>query len=111
MAYQYEIITALADPTRQQVFERLRHGACSVGEIASGLSVSRPAVSQHLKVLKQSGLVVDRARGTRRFYSSKREGLQPLRVWLEGFWDEALASYAAQFSDEDQGEHKHGSND
>ena len=91
---------ALADPTRRQVFERLGHGGRSVGEIATGLPVSRPAVSQHLKVLKDAGLVTDRAEGTRRIYTIDPAGLGPLRAWLDRFWDEALTSYVAQFDDD-----------
>lgn len=88
-------LAALADPTRRQVFERLRAGPLAVGAIASGLPVTRPAVSQHLKVLKAAGLVADRAVGTRRVYCVDPDGLAALRRWLDQFWDEALASYAA----------------
>ena len=87
---------ALSDPTRRRVFQRLRAGALSVGEIARGLPVSRPAVSQHLKVLKDAGLVVDRADGTRRVYHIDPKGLGQVRAWLDQFWDEALAAYAAE---------------
>jgi DNA-binding transcriptional ArsR family regulator len=75
------------------VFDRLRRGARSVGEIAEGMDVSRPAVSQHLKVLKAARLVVDRAEGTRRLYAVDAQGLESLRRWLDGFWDEALAAF------------------
>jgi DNA-binding transcriptional ArsR family regulator len=75
------------------VFKRLRAGARSVQQIADGMNVSRPAVSQHLKVLKAAGLVVDRAAGTRRLYAINRRGLDELRGWLDGFWDEALAAF------------------
>jgi DNA-binding transcriptional ArsR family regulator len=88
-----EVLDALGDPTRRSVFERLRGGACSVGEIAEGMDVSRPAVSQHLKVLKAARLVVDRAEGTRRLYAVETQGLEALRSWLDGFWDEALAAF------------------
>jgi DNA-binding transcriptional ArsR family regulator len=88
-----EVLDALGDPTRRSVFERLRAGACSVGEIADGMDVSRPAVSQHLKVLKAARLVVDRAEGTRRLYAVETQGLEALRSWLDGFWDEALAAF------------------
>jgi DNA-binding transcriptional ArsR family regulator len=87
------ILDALGDPTRRTVFERLRGGARSVGEIAEGMDVSRPAVSQHLKVLKAARLVVDRAEGTRRVYAVDAQGLEALRRWLDGFWDEALAAF------------------
>jgi len=92
MAYR-NALAALADPTRRKVFERLRFGAEPVGAIARGLPVSRPAVSQHLKVLKEAGLVADRPEGTRRVYYIDPEGLGALRAWLDGFWDETLAAY------------------
>jgi DNA-binding transcriptional ArsR family regulator len=94
MAYQLAL-DALADPTRRAVFERLRAGPRSVGEIAETLPVSRPAVSQHLKVLKSAGLVADEARGTARIYRIHADGLRELRDWLDGFWDDALASFKA----------------
>jgi DNA-binding transcriptional ArsR family regulator len=87
------VLDALGDPTRRSVFERLRGGARSVGEIAEGMDVSRPAVSQHLKVLKEARLVVDRAEGTRRLYVVEAQGLEALRGWIDGFWDAALASF------------------
>src|SRR6266702_4174722 len=90
MAYR-NALAALADPTRRRVFERLKSGPKPVGKIARGLPVSRPAVSQHLKVLKEAGLVTDRPEGTRRVYYIDPEGLGALRVWLDRFWDEALA--------------------
>jgi DNA-binding transcriptional ArsR family regulator len=86
--------TALSDPTRRAVFERLQHGGLSVGEIARGLPVSRPAVSQHLRVLKDAGLVADRADGTRRVYHIDPAGLAAFRAWLDRFWDAALEAYA-----------------
>jgi DNA-binding transcriptional ArsR family regulator len=89
-------LAALADPTRRRVFERLAGGPRSVGQIAEGLPVSRPAVSQHLKVLKQAGLVRDEAQGTRRIYRIDPRGLGPLRAWLDRFWDEALAAFARE---------------
>ena len=91
--YIEQILDALGDPTRRSVFERLRGGARSVGEIAQGMDVTRPAVSQHLKVLKGVRLVVDRAEGTRRLYAVDVQGLEALRSWLDGFWDEALAAF------------------
>jgi DNA-binding transcriptional ArsR family regulator len=89
-------LTALADPTRRQVFERLRGGPKPVGVVAKGLPVSRPAVSQHLKVLKDAGLVRDQAEGTRRVYSIDPNGLGAIRRWLDEFWDEALADFRAE---------------
>jgi DNA-binding transcriptional ArsR family regulator len=91
--YEEPVLNALGDPTRRSVFERLRGGARSVGEIAEGMDVSRPAVSQHLKVLKAARLVVDRAEGTRRLYAVDAQGLEALRSWLDGFWDETLAAF------------------
>jgi DNA-binding transcriptional ArsR family regulator len=92
MAYE-KALKCLADPTRRQVFECLREGPMSVGEIAEDMPVSRPAISQHLKALKEAQLVTDRAEGTRRVYCIDPNGLGPLRAWLDGFWDEALASF------------------
>jgi DNA-binding transcriptional ArsR family regulator len=100
MAYS-DAIQALGDPTRRTVFELLREGPRSVGELAGGLPVSRPAVSQHLRVLEDAGLVRRRAEGTRNFYSVNGEGLAEVRAYFEGFWDEALAAFkAAAESDE-----------
>lgn len=92
MAYA-NALTCLSDPTRRRVFERLRSGPKSVGVLAKGLPVSRPAVSQHLKALKEAGLVVERPEGSRRIYSIDPEGLGELRRWLDDFWDEALAAF------------------
>ena len=92
MAYG-KALAALADPTRRRVFERLRRGPKSVGALAHGLPVSRPAVSQHLRALKEAGLVGDRAEGTRRVYFIDPHGLAALRRWLDQFWDEALAAF------------------
>ena len=86
-------LSALADPTRRAVFEHLRHGPDCVGALASRLPVSRPAVSEHLKVLKQAGLVIDRPDGARRVYSINTDGLAQLRGWLEQFWDDALDAF------------------
>jgi DNA-binding transcriptional ArsR family regulator len=85
---------ALADPTRRRVLQRLQGRAMSVGEIARGLPVSRPAVSQHLKVLKDAGLVVDQAEGTRRVYHIDPNGIAAIRSWLDQFWDTALQAFA-----------------
>ena len=92
MAYG-SALAVLADPTRRRVFERLRHGPRAVNVIAAGLPVSRPAVSQHLKVLKSAGLVEERNEGVRRIYSLRREGLLELREWLDSFWDDALEAF------------------
>ena len=89
-------LQCLSDPTRREVFERLRAGPRSVGALARGLPVSRPAVSQHLKALKEAGLVADRPEGTRRVYFIDPHGLGSLRRWLDQFWDEALAAFQAQ---------------
>jgi DNA-binding transcriptional ArsR family regulator len=86
-------LAALADPTRRAVFERLRRSPASVGEVASELPVSRPAVSQHLKALKVAGLVVDRSDGARRVYYIDPDGLGELRRWLDEFWGDALAAF------------------
>ena len=96
MANEERALAALADPTRRIVFERLAQGPQAVGELASGLPVSRPAVSQHLAVLKSAGLVVDRADGTRRVYQIDPAGLGPLRAWLDRFWDLALEAFRAE---------------
>jgi len=95
MAYE-KALSALADPTRRHVFERLKAGPKSVGAVARGMPVSRPAVSQHLKALKEAGLVADRPEGTRRVYFIDPHGLGELRKWLDQFWDEALASFQAE---------------
>src|SRR6201993_2160367 len=92
MAYGSALMV-LADPTRREVFERLRAGPRPVNAIAQGLPVSRPAVSQHLKVLKGAGLVEERTDGVRRIYSLRREGLMELREWLDSFWSDALEAF------------------
>jgi DNA-binding transcriptional ArsR family regulator len=104
MAYA-EALAALADPTRRSVFETLREGPRSVGDLARGLPVSRPAVSQHLRVLKDAGLVRERREGTRNYYSVDGDGLANVREYFEAFWDEALAAFKAaaeQEGDEDE---------
>ncbi len=93
LAYEERVFDALGDPTRRAVLKRLRGGGRSVGEIADGMKVSRPAVSQHLKILKAARLVVVHAEGTRRVYAVDKRGIQSLRKWLEGFWDEALTAF------------------
>jgi DNA-binding transcriptional ArsR family regulator len=89
------VLDALGDPTRRLVFMRLREGNRSVTEIAKGLDVSRPAVSQHLKVLKTAGLAVARVEGTRRLYAVDTRGIEAVRSWLDGFWDKALVAFKA----------------
>lgn len=91
--YAERAFDALGDATRRAVFERLRSGERSVNELADGLHVSRPAVSQHLKVLKAARLVVVRAEGTRRLYAVDVRGLTEVRNWLDGFWDHTLAAF------------------
>src|SRR5437868_15530321 len=92
MTYTDSLAT-LADPTRRQLMERLRGGPQAVGELARGLPISRPAVSQHLKVLKDARLVTDRAEGTRRVYQIDPHGLGEIRRWLDQFWDASLAAF------------------
>jgi DNA-binding transcriptional ArsR family regulator len=89
-------LAALADPTRRQVFEKLNSGPKAVGAIARDLPVSRPAVSQHLRVLKDAGLVADRSEGTRRVYYIDPHGLGAIRKWLDQFWDVALEAFAEE---------------
>jgi len=98
-------IKALGDPTRKAVFELVAGAPMPVGAIAERLPVSRPAVSQHLKVLKEAGLVVDRAAGTRRYYAVDPDGVDALRSYFERFWSTALWSFknAAEAAKEEQG--------
>ena len=97
MANQLTIdgFAALADPTRRQVFERLAKRALSVGELADKLPVSRPAVSQHLKVLQDAGLVRHERDGTRRVYRVDPRGIEAMKTYLDRFWDRALAAFKA----------------
>ncbi|MCX9079562.1 MAG: metalloregulator ArsR/SmtB family transcription factor [Candidatus Methanoperedens sp.] len=88
-------LIALSDPTRRAILEKLRQGPRAVGEIASGMPVSRPAVSQHLKVLKESGLVAETRAGTRHYFVLAPAGLGELRAYLDGLWGDALAAFAA----------------
>jgi DNA-binding transcriptional ArsR family regulator len=88
-------LDALGDSTRRQVFELLRAGPRSVGDLAVGLPVSRPAVSQHLRVLEEAGLVTHRREGTRHLYELDSSGVVVLREWVDGFWSEALARFKA----------------
>ena len=91
---------ALGDPTRRAIFERLGEGPRAVGELASELPVSRPAVSQHLKVLKEAGLVVDTAQGTRRLYRLDPDGVGAVRAYFDTFWNQALAAFKAAIEQE-----------
>lgn len=101
MAYE-NALEALADPTRRRVFERLRGGPSAVGRLAMGLPVSRPAVSQHLKVLKEAGLVREEPDGARRIYRIDPQGLGPLRAWLDQFWENALDAFKAEAEKEEE---------
>jgi DNA-binding transcriptional ArsR family regulator len=92
-AYRSAALAALGDPTRRAILERLREGPLPVGQIAAELPVSRPAVSQHLRVLKDAGLVNERKDGTRRLYRLEPAGLGELREYLEDFWSAALSSF------------------
>ena len=98
-------MSALGDPTRRAIFELLADGPRPVGEIARELPITRPAVSQHLRVLKEAGLVIDRQRGTRRLYQLNPDGVDALRAYFDGFWNRALAAYkqaAEQTNEEEQ---------
>jgi DNA-binding transcriptional ArsR family regulator len=93
MAYRVDGLSALADPTRRAIFERVAERPSAVGELATELPISRPAVSQHLKVLKDARLVIDQPDGTRRIYSVDPEGVDALRGYLDQFWSQALANF------------------
>jgi DNA-binding transcriptional ArsR family regulator len=93
-------LTALGDPTRRAIFERLAGGPQAVGELARELPVSRPAVSQHLKVLKDAGLVVDRPDGTRRLYQLDPTGIEAVRGYFDTLWTQALAAYKMAVEEE-----------
>jgi DNA-binding transcriptional ArsR family regulator len=95
MTYADRVMDALGDSTRRAIFKQLRRGQRSVGELAARMDVSRPAVSQHLQILRAARLVTDRAEGTRRLYSVDPRGIEALRDWLDGFWDEALGAFKA----------------
>lgn len=95
MSNHEAVFEALGDATRRDILEELRRRPCSVGALADMLPVSRPAVSQHLKVLHEAGLVGHRREGTRNVYHLDPAGLEPLRAWLDGFWQDALGSFAA----------------
>lgn len=93
MANISTVFSALADPSRREIFERVARGPCAVGEIAEGIAISRPAVSQHLKVLKAAGLLRCLPEGTRNVYYLDPQGIAAMRQYLEGFWGNALASF------------------
>ena len=99
-------LAALADPTRRRVFEALKAGPRSVSRIAARLPVSRPAVSQHLKVLKEAGLVSDETSGTRRIYRIDPKGLAQIRRWLDSFWDDALTAFQNEANRQQEQEEK-----
>ncbi len=103
MTYAAAGIAALGDPTRRAIFERLADRPCAVGELARELPVSRPAVSQHLKVLKEAGLVSDRRAGNRRIYQLDPEGIDATRAYLDRFWNRALTAFkqAVEQTDEE----------
>jgi DNA-binding transcriptional ArsR family regulator len=102
MTNQTNGLTALGDPTRRAIFEHLAERPRAVGELARELPVSRPAVSQHLKVLKDAGLVVDRAAGARRIYQLDPDGVGALRAYLDRFWTSALAAYKTVVEQRDE---------
>ncbi len=94
-------LSALADPTRRRIFERLREGQRSAGELAWGMPVSRPAVSQHLRVLLDAGLVSRRREGTRQFYEMDREGLTELRSYVDSLWEDVLSAFKRSLESEE----------
>lgn len=93
MTYEERVLDALGDPTRRAVLKRLRGGGRSVAEIAEGMAVSRPAVSQHLKLLRAARLVTVHSEGTRRVYAVDTRGMELVRKWLDQFWDETLLAF------------------
>jgi DNA-binding transcriptional ArsR family regulator len=104
----YAAFAALGDPTRRLIFERLARRPMSVGRLAARLPVSRPAVSQHLKVLKEAGLVRDQAEGTQRVYRIDPRGLEMMRAYLDRFWDRSLAAFKAAAEAETDEEEENG---
>ena len=101
-----DTLVALADPTRRAIFEALRDRPRTVGELAASQPVSRPAVSQHLRVLESARLVRADPQGNRRLYSIRREGLEELKQYLDGFWSDALSAYAAEITRRKTGQRK-----
>ena len=103
MAYgNIALFDALGDPTRREILEKLRAGPRAVGEIAAVMPISRPAVSQHLKVLKDSGLVAETRQGTRHYFAIAPEGIGELRAYLDGLWGDALAAFARHVAQREQ---------
>jgi DNA-binding transcriptional ArsR family regulator len=100
--YQANGLSALGDPTRRAIFERLARGPSAVGELANELPVTRPAVSQHLKVLKDAGLAIDEADGNRRLYRLNPAGIGALRAYFDGFWNQALTAFKAAAEQNDE---------
>ena len=100
MAYQELAFAALSDQTRREILEKLRGGPRAVGEIAAGMTISRPAVSQHLKLLKESGLVAETRQGTRHYFAIAPEGIGELRAYLDELWSDALAAFARHLDEE-----------
>jgi DNA-binding transcriptional ArsR family regulator len=101
MANASTAFAALADPTRRKIFEKLAGKPLPVAAIARGLPVSRPAVSQHLKILREAGLVTDRSQGAQRIYQIDTKGLGAIRAWLDRFWDDALAAFKDELESTD----------
>ena len=104
--YQERALQALGDPSRRQIFERLTQNPSPVGQLARELPISRPAVSQHLKVLKEAGLVFDRRTGTRRVYQVDPKAVEALREYFDSFWGHALASFRAAAEDQPRKDRK-----
>jgi DNA-binding transcriptional ArsR family regulator len=100
MTYRGDGLSALGDPTRRVIFEHIADRPRAVGDLAKELPVSRPAVSQHLKVLKDAGLVIDRPDGNRRIYQLDPDGIAALRAYLDRFWNQALAAFKAAAQEE-----------
>jgi DNA-binding transcriptional ArsR family regulator len=100
MTYQDQQLDALGDPTRRAILARLSTGAISVGELARDFPISRPAISQHLRILKQANLVVDRPSGTRRLYQLNPEGFESLREYFDQFWGQALQAFQRKIEHE-----------
>jgi DNA-binding transcriptional ArsR family regulator len=96
------IFDALGDGTRRRIFGMIRRGPLAVGDIAGRLPVSQPAVSQHLRVLREAGLVEAETLGRRRIYRVRPEGFEPLRAYVSAFWDEALEAFGSSFTDDEE---------
>jgi DNA-binding transcriptional ArsR family regulator len=101
-AYEHDVWFALGDPTRRAIFQRVAERPCAVVELADALPVSRPAVSQHLKILKQTGLVIDEPAGNRRIYRANPDGMAELRADLDRFWTSTLAAFKAAVEHPDE---------